>query len=243
MSLKRTPERLELFNKNNPWFEYELFEAIDGRKVNYKSIIGEIIADKTIIEKATPGEIGILLTQKALWEDCVRLNQPMTIIEDDVYLNPNFKAIVEHHQSKNKDIIYWGTNLDYGVGIGIFPKITICDMKFGALDSIENITKEKIYETSLNRLTWALGTCCYTIQPRAAKILLEIFPIKKVLVEKEGKIAEKFQSDWKILEIIQSEKIEAFISLPMMAFTKNDFRESTIQFESSKYTNPHIGKL
>jgi GR25 family glycosyltransferase involved in LPS biosynthesis len=246
ISLKRTPERLELFNKNNPWFEYELFEAIDGRKINHKTTLGEIIADEDIFLTATPGEIGIMLSQKALWEECVKLNQPITIIEDDVYLNPNFKSIVEYHESKNKDMIFWGANIDYGLTVGIFPGISTCEMTFDyplLLENIENITKEKIYETSLIRLLFALGICCYTIQPKAAKILLELFPIEKVLVRRGDDVAKKFQLDWKVISIIQEEKIEAFLSLPMLAFTKNDYKESTIQSESKKYSNPHIGKL
>jgi hypothetical protein len=246
ISLKRTPERLELFNKNNPWFEYDLFEAIDGRKISHKSILGEIIAEKDIFEKATPGEIGIMMSQKALWEECVELNQPMTIIEDDVYLNPNFKSIVEYHESKNKDMIFWGANIDFDVLIGIFPKLSTCSLKFDynmMLENIENITKEKIYETSLNRLFFALGVCCYTIQPKTAKILLEMFPIKNATIQKDNVLYKKFQLDWKVLETIQSGKIEAFLSLPLIAFTKNDYMQSTIQYESTKYTNPYIGKL
>ena len=244
ISLKRTPERLELFNKNNPWFEYDLFEAIDGQKINYKKLLGEVIAEEDIFLKATAGEIGIILSHKTLWEECVRLNQPMTILEDDVYLNPNFKSIVEHHESKKKDMIYWGANLDHDVVIGIFPKITICELKFEhekLIPNIENISNEKIYETSLNRLLFALGICCYTIQPKAAKILLEIFPLKKAFFPM--KQTGYFQIDWKVAEAITFGKLEAYLSLPLVAFTKNDYTESTIQLESKKYTNPYIGKL
>ena len=52
-----------------------------------------------------------------------------------------------------------------------------------------------------------------------------------------------FQIYWKVAEAITFGKLEAYLSLPLVAFTKNDYTESTIQLESKKYTNPYIGKI
>lgn len=44
----------------------------------------------------TLGEIGCLLSHRALWERCVRSNQTMCILEDDVELGEDFAASLAH---------------------------------------------------------------------------------------------------------------------------------------------------
>ena len=229
ISLKRTPERLELFNKNNPWFEYDLFEAIDGQKINYKKLLGEVIAEEDIFLKATAGEIGIILSHKTLWEECVRLNQPMTILEDDAYLIKNFNNLVVKYCNllENWDFIFWGMNLDQRIVLEMSPGIATTELKFNheqVLANIQNITTQNNVNTYFYRCFWGVGLVCYSINPTSAQYLLDnIFPLH----DYDTNHGFNYGIDNSIIEELPN--MMALAAFPPLALTKNDRYNSTVQ--------------
>ena len=55
ISLKRTPLRLEKFTKNNPYIDFEIFEAVDSKKLNVELISKNLIPEGS---KYRSGAIG-----------------------------------------------------------------------------------------------------------------------------------------------------------------------------------------
>ena len=164
INLDRTPQRLYLFKKMNPTFKFERLSAIDGKKVDRNELLSNNIVTEPIKNRYTDGAIGVALSHKTLWEECVSKNEPMTILEDDAYLVPNFNEYVNHYSSQIQswDFIFWGMNLDQRIILEMSPGIATAEIKFNhdqVLANIENITKQQVIP-SFYRCFWGVGLVC-----------------------------------------------------------------------------------
>ena len=107
ISLKQRADRRVSFTeqaKNR--FEYEFFEAVDGKRVRHltENIWSEWI-DPLLNRKMNVGEIGCLLSHYALWQKCIDLDEPIVIFEDDIQLlNYDPQAVEDSLQSN--DFVY-----------------------------------------------------------------------------------------------------------------------------------------
>jgi len=96
VSLKRRPDRRELFNKNNPSLEYEIFDAVDGREINHQWLLNNNFdtykywKDPINETHLTHGEVGCFLSHYRLWELCIKINRPIIVLEDDAMLTDRF---------------------------------------------------------------------------------------------------------------------------------------------------------
>lgn len=227
INLDRTPQRLYLFKKMNPSFKFERFTAIDGKKVDRKAILNDNLVTEAVKNRYTDGAIGVALSHKALWEECVNKNEPMTILEDDAYLIPNFNECVNHYsgQLSSWDFIFWGMNLDQRIILEMSPGIATAEIKFNheqVLANIENITKQHVIP-SFYRCYWGVGLVCYSITPKTAQYLLDnIFPLRDYF-----DFRDNFGIDNSIIEELPN--MLSYASFPPIALTKNDRYNSTVQ--------------
>lgn len=68
------------------------FAAIDGRHANHP-LFSKVDERKRLRYKGRPfkpGELGVWASHYLLWEECVRLDTPIVILEDDALLKANF---------------------------------------------------------------------------------------------------------------------------------------------------------
>jgi GR25 family glycosyltransferase involved in LPS biosynthesis len=87
INLERRVDRRKIFINQKPKFEYEFFKAYDGRDFSYmQNRVLKSWVDPSRGTTTTDGEIGCFLSHYALWEKCVKLNEPIVIFEDDVEL-------------------------------------------------------------------------------------------------------------------------------------------------------------
>jgi GR25 family glycosyltransferase involved in LPS biosynthesis len=155
--------QLEQFN-----VDVELFEGTygndavklmkeEGRKMHpwgikgppADGIINSILRDVDL----TPGEQGCFYSHYRLWQQCVELNEPITIWEDDIILS-------RHYQS-----VEWEDVLVLALG---HPGKTEKYRHY--LDNPEGTpVAADYYQSSMP------GNCGYAIKPHAAKKLLEIY--------------------------------------------------------------------
>ena len=229
INLSRTPERLTLFKKNNPTFKFERFNAIDGQQINRDVLVQNNLATEPVAERYTDGAVGVALSHLELWKECVKLNVPMTILEDDAYLTPNFNELVVEHINKleNWDFIFWGMNLDQKMILELSPGIALAEINYQhthVLNNIENITKQTTLIPQFYRCYWGVGLVCYSITPVVAKYLIDnIFPLHDYDTNRgpNGGI------DNSIIEELPN--ILAYACIPPIALTKNDRYNSTVQ--------------
>lgn len=231
INLDRTPQRLYNFKKNNPNFLFERFKAIDGKLIDKKSVIDTNIFTKKCADRYTSGAIGVALSHRELWLECVKSKTNFTIVEDDAYLINNFNEVVVNSinsfsKQTDWDFIFWGANFDQKNIIELSPNIAAAEIKYnfsGILSNIDILRNQKDIYPHLFRTYWTVGLVCYSLTPKTAEYLLDnLFPIKDYFDWRDN-----YGIDNSIIEELSNMK--AFLSLPPVALTKNDRYNSTVQ--------------
>jgi glycosyl transferase family 25 len=76
--------------------DYEIFNAINGREnSDFNGHVNKFKSQwLTLGRDLTPPQIGCWASHYLLWNKCVELNEPIVVLEDDVYLFPNAADIL-----------------------------------------------------------------------------------------------------------------------------------------------------
>lgn len=99
VSLLRATQRREKISQfmADQQLNFEFFDAVDG-------IQGHTLFDKYYDEKKriamkgralSPGELGCFASHYLLWEKCVKLNENILILEDDIHIKENFSEVID----------------------------------------------------------------------------------------------------------------------------------------------------
>ncbi|GAA8812327.1 hypothetical protein HpRN110_12390 [Helicobacter pylori] len=137
ISLKESQRRLgteKLVLESNEKFKgccvFQIFDAISPKHQDFEKLIQELYDSSSLLksdwfhsdycyQELLPQEFGCYLSHYLLWKECVKLNQPVVILEDDVALESNFMQALEDCLKSPFDFVrlyghYWGghkTNL------------------------------------------------------------------------------------------------------------------------------------
>ncbi|PUD37159.1 lipopolysaccharide biosynthesis protein [Helicobacter pylori] len=137
ISLKESQRRLDtekLILESNEKFKgrcvFQIFDAISPKHQDFEKFIQELYDSSSLLksdwfhsdycyQELLPQEFGCYLSHYLLWKECVKLNQPVVILEDDVVLESNFMQALEDCLKSPFDFVrlyghYWGghkTNL------------------------------------------------------------------------------------------------------------------------------------
>ncbi len=137
ISLKESQRRLDtekLVLKSNEKFKgrcvFQIFDAISPKHEDFEKFIQELYDAQSMLKsdwfhsdwcrgELLPQEFGCYLSHYLLWKECVKLNQPVVILEDDVALESNFMQALEDCLKSPFDFVklfgwYWNfhkTNL------------------------------------------------------------------------------------------------------------------------------------
>ncbi|WQR98406.1 glycosyltransferase family 25 protein [Helicobacter pylori] len=137
ISLKESQRRLDtekLVSESNEKFKgrcvFQIFDAISPKHEDFEKFVQELYNAQSMLksdwfhsdycyQELLPREFGCYLSHYLLWKECVKLNQPVVILEDDVALEPNFMQALEDCLKSPFDFVrlyghYWGghkTNL------------------------------------------------------------------------------------------------------------------------------------
>ncbi|GAA7584378.1 hypothetical protein HpBHB46_08750 [Helicobacter pylori] len=137
ISLKESQRRLDtekLVLESNEKFKgccvFQIFDAISPKHEDFEKFIQELYDAQSMLksdwfhsdycyQELLPREFGCYLSHYLLWKECVKTNQPIVILEDDVALEPNFTQALEDCLKSPFDFVrlyghYWGghkTNL------------------------------------------------------------------------------------------------------------------------------------
>ncbi|WRE41039.1 glycosyltransferase family 25 protein [Helicobacter pylori] len=137
ISLKESQRRLDtekLVSESNEKFKgrcvFQIFDATSPKHEDFEKFIQELYDAQSMLKsdwfhsdwccgELLPQEFGCYLSHYLLWKECVKLNQPVVILEDDVALESNFMQALEDCLKSPFDFVrlyghYWGghkTNL------------------------------------------------------------------------------------------------------------------------------------
>ncbi|WQV36291.1 glycosyltransferase family 25 protein [Helicobacter pylori] len=108
---------------------FQIFDAISPKHEDFEKFVQELYDAQSMLKSdwfhsyvgdgLTLPELGCYLSHYFLWKECVKTNQPIVILEDDVTLEPNFMQALEDCLKSPFDFVrlyghYWGghkTNL------------------------------------------------------------------------------------------------------------------------------------
>ncbi|MCQ2657741.1 glycosyltransferase family 25 protein [Helicobacter pylori] len=137
ISLKESQRRLDtekLVLESNEKFKgrcvFQIFDAISPKHEDFEKLVQELYDSSSLLksdwfhsdycyQELLPQEFGCYLSHYLLWKECVKLDQPIVILEDDVTLESNFMQALEDCLKSPFDFVrlyghYWGghkTNL------------------------------------------------------------------------------------------------------------------------------------
>ncbi len=136
ISLKESQRRLDtekLVLESNEKFKgccvFQIFDAISPKHQDFEKLLQELYDAQSLLQSdwyhsyvgagLTLPELGCYLSHYLLWKECVKLNQPVVILEDDVTLESHFMQALEDCLKSPFDFVrlyghYWGghkTNL------------------------------------------------------------------------------------------------------------------------------------
>ncbi len=137
ISLKESQRRLDtekLVLESNEKFKgrcvFQIFEAISPKHEDFEKFVQELYDAQSMLKsdwfhsdwcrgELLPQEFGCYLSHYLLWKECVKLNQPVVILEDDVALESHFMQALEDCLKSPFDFVklfgwYWNfhkTNL------------------------------------------------------------------------------------------------------------------------------------
>ncbi|WQR84106.1 glycosyltransferase family 25 protein [Helicobacter pylori] len=137
ISLKESQRRLDtekLVLESNEKFKgrcvFQIFDAISPKHQDFEKFIQELYDSSSLLksdwfhsdycyQELLPQEFGCYLSHYFLWKECVKTNQPVVILEDDITLESNFMQALEDCLKSPFDFVrlyghYWGghkTNL------------------------------------------------------------------------------------------------------------------------------------
>ncbi|RVY33495.1 glycosyltransferase family 25 protein [Helicobacter pylori] len=137
ISLKESQRRLDtekLVLESNEKFKgrcvFQIFDAISPKHQDFEKLVQELYDSSNLLksdwfhsdycyQELLPREFGCYLSHYFCWKECVKTNQPVVILEDDVALEPNFMQALEDCLKSPFDFVrlyghYWGghkTNL------------------------------------------------------------------------------------------------------------------------------------
>ncbi|MCQ2954957.1 glycosyltransferase family 25 protein [Helicobacter pylori] len=137
ISLKESQRRLDtekLVSESNEKFKgrcvFQIFDAISPKHQDFEKFVQELYDAQSMLKsdwfhsdwccgELLPQEFGCYLSHYLLWKECVKLNQPVVILEDDVMLESHFMQALEDCLKSPFDFVklfgwYWNfhkTNL------------------------------------------------------------------------------------------------------------------------------------
>ncbi|GAA7035305.1 glycosyltransferase family 25 protein [Helicobacter pylori] len=112
ISLKESKRRLDtekLVLESNEKFKgrcvFQIFDAISPKHEDFEKFVQELYDAQSMLKSdwfhsyvgasLTLPELGCYLSHYLLWKECVKTNQPVVILEDDVVLESNFMQALE----------------------------------------------------------------------------------------------------------------------------------------------------
>ncbi|MEE9106474.1 glycosyltransferase family 25 protein [Helicobacter pylori] len=150
ISLKESQRRLDtekLVLESNEKFKgccvFQIFDAISPKHEDFEKLLQELYNAQSMLksdwfhsdycyQELLPQEFGCYLSHYLLWKECVKTDQPVVILEDDVALESNFMQALEDCLKSPFDFVrlyghYWGGHKTNLCALPIYTEIEETD--------------------------------------------------------------------------------------------------------------------
>ncbi|MCQ2628712.1 glycosyltransferase family 25 protein [Helicobacter pylori] len=161
ISLKESQRRLDtekLVLESNEKFKgrciFQIFDAISPKHEDFKKLVQELYDAQSMLkfdwfhsdycyQELLPREFGCYLSHYFLWKECVKTDQPVVILEDDVALESNFMQALEDCLKSPFDFVrlyghYWGGHKTNLRALPIYTEAEEADYYTEVEETIEN---------------------------------------------------------------------------------------------------------
>lgn len=148
----------------NAKIEFDFFDAVKGADENNESLLGynDKRSQLECGRSLTLGERGCFASHRTLWLHCIAINEPILIMEDDIYLSSGFKYVANLLDDLAKNYEY------FKLGRSAHNKFMGIQGWFDLSDAIGGSDHKMVkYLRNQN------GTYSYVITPPAAQKLVE----------------------------------------------------------------------
>jgi GR25 family glycosyltransferase involved in LPS biosynthesis len=252
INLDRFEERRQEFFRNNKHLtEVRRCSNWDARDIDFGALVDNGTIHKEIMQTYSPGALATALCHISLWDRAITTGTVITVCEDDAIFHNQFEreaqAIIDR-LPENWDVLLYGWNFDSMLLIDMLPGspgIVLCD---------EDRLREHAEEFQRHsqspqpfRVLQHFGLLCYSLSPRGAKTLKDFcLPFRPMSIAMPG-LTRNLQSNRQLanvgLDVVMSAaypQLNAFVTLPPLAISKNDHARSTIQNMSPISTMPTL---
>jgi len=179
--------------------------------------------------------LGCALSHLALWDLSIERNAALTVCEDDAIFNRHFTddaGLIVNSLPRDWHFVLWGWNFDSYLCFDMIPGISHTTAKFD-----QNRLRAGAQEFQSRRLTprpfrllRACGSCCYSISPFGARALRDFcLPLRNMSVFFPGLNRSLPNNNFDVMMNAIYPKMNAFVSFPPLAITKNEHATSTVQ--------------
>jgi len=234
INLDRNRDRLSIFTATNRHLKNIVrIRALDGEALSRRQLRAEGIL-KTRMPAYSEGALGCALSHISLWQRAAAQSGAFTIAEDDAIFNIHFEAEARaalQSLPPNWDILLWGWNFDSILLFDLLPGVSPC---LGTFSERRMRKRAAIFQKldakpRAYRLLEAYGNLAYTVSPQGAKKLLRhCLPIRRMKVYCRGLNRSLTNFGIDVMMNALYPKINAFVSFPPLAVSKNDKTISTV---------------
>lgn len=162
INLERRSDRKEHFLNNNNLSGVEWVSAIDGEGLTIQALnsngvdTNRLWRDPFHNRKMTAGEIACFLSHRKAWVECVNLNEPVMIFEDDAVITSEFDEQYYNSLAEEYDFIYLSRSENEPENV----------------KSVDDMLEVPFYPYNLTS---------YIITPKAANIVLKTDILSKII--------------------------------------------------------------
>jgi glycosyl transferase family 25 len=234
INLKRRADRNAAFLRHNSHLKrLHRVEAVEAGELE----IPRLISEGTIAQELpcySPASLGNALTQKRIWEDCIRNGTGGTVAEDDAVFNLHFEeksAKVLASFAADWDLILWGWNFDSVMDVDMLEGLRRSTMIFDGekLGSQIQAFQEMEFESTALRLYGTFGTVAYTASLKGMKLLLEkCFPLRHEQIDIPSLRRRMWNAGIDTLLNKHYPEMKAYVAVPPLVWTENDKSTSDI---------------
>jgi GR25 family glycosyltransferase involved in LPS biosynthesis len=230
ITLDPQSNRFKSFTEVNKHLRYNVFVGVRGTSVSPQDRVmrGLLTADCASSGRVTDGMLGCALSHWSLWQEAIKSNSGLLILEDDVIVHPGLSEHVATLASRlpDADIVLFGLNtnsvMDAQSPQGLRQVSTFYEL-YPSHEWIQSALARTTVEGVVHwRLFRGFGTSCYFITGAGARRLSSsLFPLRL-----DGPSVPLLTNRISGIELDRRmnamyDVINAYISVPFLAYTPN----------------------
>ena len=219
--------RFKSFASNNSHLQFATFTGISGADISKADRIsaGLVTADIADTADITDTRIGTAVSHWCLWQEAIKRNSGILIMEDDVMTHPQIWSQVESLPDLDEtDLVFFSANTDAPMAMRSPEGLTQAS-RFDPRNPHPDWIRSTLARTSVEhvrywRLSRAFGLCCYFVTPHGAQALTNMmFPLRTdgVFVPLISDPVMQCAIDHRMNALY--DQLNVFISMPFLAYT------------------------